>query len=137
MKEVEMKNVLVAVDGSDRSLAALREVLRHADAIARIDLVNVQPRLNRHISRWIGRSQRDAWRAERSATALGPARRLVELCGIPVRTHVALGEADAALRDTAERLGSDEVVTAPRSKVERIAVPAGLGLIALLLLADE
>ena len=135
---MSMKNVLVMMDGSARSMEALRTMLRQGpERIARVDLVNVQPRLNKHISRWVSRRQRDEWRQERSAVALGPARRLVEHAGIPVRTHVAVGESEAAIRDAAERFGSDEVVTPPRSAYEKIAVPAGLGLIALLLLADE
>jgi nucleotide-binding universal stress UspA family protein len=135
-----MKHVLVAIDGSAASVAALREVLRRGPReVAHIDLVNVQPRLPRSIARWIPRSQRDGWRAERGAAALAEARRVVAASGIPWRDHVAVGEMPATLHAAARQWRCDEIVRQPRwnARLERYLVPAGIGLVALMLLADE
>jgi nucleotide-binding universal stress UspA family protein len=133
-----MKKILIPVDGTERSLATVRSALRPGpSAISRIDLVNVQPLFHRHIARWTSRRTREAWRAERSSAALDPARRLVELAGIPCSTHALAGPHEAMIREAARALGADEVVSSPRPLAERYAIPAGLGLIALLLLADE
>jgi nucleotide-binding universal stress UspA family protein len=165
-----MKRVLIPVDGSPRSLEAVRVVLGEGSReIARIDLVNVQPQLNRHISGWIGKQQRDAWRADRAAQALRRAVQMVTVAGIPLQTHVALGPIAAAIAKAARQLKSHEIVIGARRRnprerlvvnsvstrlleistvpvrvipcddpplIERLAVPAGLGLIALLVLSD-
>ena len=132
------KNVLIPVDGSEASLAAVRSAAqRGPGAVSRIELVNVQPLFNRHIARWTSRANREAWRADRSGPVLEAARRIVEHAGIPCRTHALAGPRAQVLRDAARLLGADEVLAPPRPLAERVAVPAGLGLIALLLLADE
>jgi nucleotide-binding universal stress UspA family protein len=137
--------------------------------VERIDLVNVQPLLNLHISRWISRSQRDAWRAERGGAALATARALLESSGLPWRAHTAAGPTATVIANAARELRSDEIVigavrrgpyarafanslstrlletsgvpvrvipAAEAPAYERLALPAGLGLVALLLLAD-
>jgi nucleotide-binding universal stress UspA family protein len=165
-----MKRVLVPVDGTPHSLTAVRAVVKEGpEAIARVDLVNVQPLLNRHVSGWIGKQQRDAWRADRAEAALQRALQLVAMAGIPVHSHMATGPVAAAIVEAARRLRSHEIVVAARRRnplermvadsvsakllelsplpvrvipgddpaaFERLAVPAGLGLIALLVLAD-
>jgi nucleotide-binding universal stress UspA family protein len=134
-----MKRVLIPVDGSPQSLEAVRATVREGrSAIERIDLVNVQPLFHRHISRWVPKATRDAWRAERSALALEPARRIVAHSGIPFGVHTLAGPMDRAIADAARALAVDEVAFMPRkSMVERLAIPAGLGFVALLIFADE
>jgi nucleotide-binding universal stress UspA family protein len=166
-----MKKILIPVDGSQRSLAAVRAALREGpSAVERVDLLNVQPLLHRHISRWIPRAQRDAWRAERGATALATAKALLESSGLPWRAHTVAGPVAAAISSTARALHSDEIVigaarrgpfarafanslsarlletssvpvrvvpAADAPLFERLALPAGLGLVALMLLAND
>lgn len=115
-----MKRVQIHVDGSPRSLEAVRAAVREGPAaIERIELVNVQPLFHRHISRWVPRATRDAWRAERSAHELETARRIVAQSGIPfeVRTEAAF--------------------MARKGAAGRLAIPAGLGFVALMILAEE
>jgi nucleotide-binding universal stress UspA family protein len=165
-----LKRVLIPVDGSTHSLEAVRAVLQEGPGeIAHVDLLNVQPMLNRHISGWIGKQQRDAWRADRAQAALQRAVQMVAIAGIPLRTHVAIGPVATAIAKAARELRSHEIVIAARRRnplerlvancvsarlleistipvrvipcddppaLERIAVPAGLGLIALLVLTD-
>jgi len=166
-----MKKILIPVDGTHESLAAVRAAMREGpSAVERIDLLNVQPLLHRHISRWIPRAQRDGWREERSAKALAPARALLEASGFKWAAHAVAGPVGPAISQTAQQLRSDEIVigasrrgpfgsafansvssrlletssvpvrvvpTADAPFYERLALPAGLGIIALLLLADE
>jgi len=166
-----MKRILVPIDATPQSLEALRATLREgAGAIERIELLNVQPLFHRHVARWVSRTARESWRAERSAAALAPARRLLEGSAIAWAAHTAVGHVGPAIASAARELHCDEIVlgatrrgalgrlisnsvtaqlletstvpvrvvpgrAAPR--FERVALPAGLGLIALLLLADE
>jgi nucleotide-binding universal stress UspA family protein len=166
-----MKKVLIPIDGSQQSLEAVRAAIKEGPgAIERVDLVNVQPRLNRHIARWIPKSERDSWRAQRAEQALREASRLMEASPIPFRAHMAVGEVDASIHDIARTLRADEIVigaqrrgplgrwlansvsthlmqlatipvrvvpSAPAPYLERIALPAGLGIAALLFMAAE
>lgn len=166
-----MKKLLVPIDGSAQSLEALRMALREGPgAIQRIDLINVQPLLNRHVARWLTRAQRDDWRDQKSREALAPARRMVEAAGIEWRAHRVTGGVAAAIAAAARELRSDEIVlatarhtllgrllagsvtsqviaasgvpvrvvpTTPAPFYERLAVPAGLGLIAIWFWAEE
>ena len=165
-----MKRVLIPVDGSAKSLEAVRAVTREGPgAIASVDLVNVQPLFNRHIGRWVARAQREAWRAQRSERALARAKGIVAMSGIECRTHAAAGSVVPIVAGMARHLRAHEIVVgasrrgllgrflansvstqllevspipvrvvpaAPAPLVEALAVPAGLGLIALLILAD-
>ena len=166
-----MKRVLIPVDGSPQSLAAVRAAVREGPAsVERIDLVNVQPLLNLHISRWIARATREAWRAERSSEALAPARALLDSSGIPWAAHTTAGPVAACVNATAQALHSDEIVVGaarrgpfarafansvstqlletsrvpvrviPAAEAPifgRVALPAGLGLAALLFIATD
>jgi nucleotide-binding universal stress UspA family protein len=163
-----MKRILIPVDGSSKSLEAVRAVVREGPgAIAQIDLVNVQPLFNRHVSRWVARSQRDGWRLERSERALARARTIVAMSGIACKTHAQAGPVAEVVAATAQRLRSHEIVVgaarrglcgrflanslstrlleasavpvrvipaAPAPLIEALALPAGLGLVALLFL---
>lgn len=166
-----MKRVLIPVDGTPDSLAAVRAAMREGpSAVERIDLLNVQPLLHRHISRWVAPAQREAWRAERSAAALAPARALLESSGFEWAAHASAGPVAATISRTAKALRSDEIVigaarrgpfarafansvstqlletsgvpvrvipTVAVPMFQRLALPAGLGIIALLMLVDE
>ena len=67
--------LLIPVDGSQASLAAIAHAgsLHRSGVRVEAILLNVQPRMHRHISRFSSREARDALRAERSATAMAPA----------------------------------------------------------------
>ena len=106
-----MKRILIPVDGSAKSLEAVSACVREGPAaIARIDLLNVQPLLNSHIARWLTRAQRDSWRAQRSQLALARAKGKVEMAGIPCHTHSATGPIAGVIAATAQRLRCHEIV---------------------------
>ena len=166
-----MKKLLIPVDGSPQSLEAVRLALRDdRQAIDRIDLVNVQPLVNRHISRWLTRGQRYSWRRSRSEAALAPAARMLANAGVAWRSHAIAGPVAPGIALAARELQSDEIVMAatrrsllgrllagsvspqviaaagvpvrvvptnPAPFYERLALPAGLGLIALWFMVEE
>ncbi|MBK8324395.1 MAG: universal stress protein [Betaproteobacteria bacterium] len=106
-----MKRILVPVDGSAQGLAAVKAAVAECRGnVSRIDLVHVAPTLNRHVSRFVPKAERDGWREERARAALDPARRLVESAGIACNTHVTRGPLVTALADTARLLGVQEIV---------------------------
>ncbi len=108
-----MRRILVPVDGSRQGLAAVRAAIAEGRGhIDRIDLVNVQPLLPRHVARFVPWRDRQAWRDERSERAFETARRLVETAGIACRTHAAAGPLGPSIAEQARRLGSHEIVLA-------------------------
>ncbi len=112
-----MKRLLIPVDGSPRSLDAVRAAVHEGSgAIERIDLINVQPLLNQHIARWVPRAQRDAWRRERSDKALGFALKIVLMAGIRCETHAAAGAPAPVIAAAARRLRSHEIVLGSRRR---------------------
>ncbi len=135
-----MKRILIPVDGSPENLETVRTAASYGPAaVSRIELLNVQPPLHRHISQWVAKRDRDAWRAERAEAALAPARRIVEAAGIACTTHVRVGTYNNAVRETARALGVRDIAGfAPEPFYKRFAFPAGIGVgIALMVLADE
>ena len=128
-----MKKVLVPMDGSPGAVETLRSVVREGPAqVARIEVVNVQPLFDRYAARWIPRSARESWRAERAKVALAPALAVLAGTTIPWRVHTLAGRADATILAAARELRADEIAGGvPRQRLAEIALPAGLGLAAL------
>jgi nucleotide-binding universal stress UspA family protein len=105
-----MKRILIPVDGSAKSLHAVKAVVAGCNGgVDRIDLLNVQPRLPRNVARFVPWRNRAAWRDENSRRALEPARRLVTSAGIACGTHAGTGEAAKVVAETARRLGVTEI----------------------------
>ena len=104
--------LLIPVDGSQAALAAVH----HAIALHRagVDLqaivLNVQPRLHRHISRFSSKSARDSLRAERSAAALAPAIEILTRARTPFVALTDLGTPAARIAVVAQREAVDEIV---------------------------
>lgn len=163
-----MKSILVPVDGSHHDARAVSAALRDGPD-TRIELLNVQPLLHRHVADRLPRSAIDSWRAQRSSEVLERARRQVEVAGAQCATHTVAGPVTLSIVKSAQRLAVDEIVLcAPRrgpigrllansvavrlleaspipvrvvpaeSKpmLDRLALPAGLGLVALVLLVE-
>jgi nucleotide-binding universal stress UspA family protein len=166
-----MKKVLVGVDGSPESLEAVRAAVRLAARMpVELELVNVQPKMHRHIADRLPRRMRDAWREHRAREALAPAEGIAGAARVAYRSHALVGPAASRLLWCARELLVDEIVVGAARRgplgrwlansvssrllemspvpvrvvpgqraplLDRIALPAGLGLVALLLLADE
>ena len=61
-----MLKVLVPVDGSPNALRAVRHAMSayRRDHALELHLLNVQPRLSRHVARFVARGDREAWHRE-------------------------------------------------------------------------
>ena len=163
-----MKSILVPVDGSEHDARAIAAALRDGPG-THIQLLNVQPLLNRHIAERLPRSAIAAWRGDRSSDVLQRARRQVEAAGTSCAIHAAAGPVTRSIVESAKRLAVDEIVLCATRRgpigrllansvsgqlleaspvpvrvvpaevkplLDRLAIPAGLGLVALVLLAD-
>ena len=119
-----MLKVLVPVDGSDNSLRAVRhavtEYQRHHEL--ELHLLNVQPRLSRHIGRFVSRHDREGWQQERANAATTRAVALLVQAGVPHHTHWVVGGRATEICRAADRLGAHHIVmgTARRNSITRM-----------------
>ena len=104
--------LLVPVDGSAASLAAVHHViaLHRAGVGLQVIVLNVQPRMHRHIARYSSKAARDALRAERSAAALTSAIELLSQSKTPFVALTDLGSPAARIAAVARREAVDEIV---------------------------
>ena len=116
--------VLIPVDGSSNSLRAVRHAIdeyrRHHEL--ELHLFNVQPRLSRHISRFVGRREREAYMHDRADAAMASAVALVVQAQVPYRTHWATGDRAEEICRIAARLGVHHLVmgTARKNSITRM-----------------
>ena len=119
-----MLKVLIPVDGSSNGLRAVRHAIdeyrRHHEL--ELQLLNVQPRVSRHISRFVARSDREAWLHDRADAALSSALALVVAAEVPYRTHWAIGERAEEICRAAKRLGVHHIImgTARKNSMTRM-----------------
>jgi YjbE family integral membrane protein len=122
--EQPMLNVLVPVDGSENSLAALRHAVEEyrRDHDLRLNLLHVQPRLSRHIARFVKPGDRDAWHHERAEAALSKARELLKSAGVPYEEQWVMGDRAEEICHAAQRLNCHHIVigTARKNSLTRM-----------------
>ncbi|MGE5127997.1 MAG: universal stress protein [Sphingomonadaceae bacterium] len=104
--------MLVPVDGSQAALAPLEHVARLARQGVRVEvlLINVQPRMHRHIARFTRRADREALRAERSRTAMAEAIERLGAAGVPLTAVSELGRPAERIAAAARAQAVDEIV---------------------------
>ena len=122
--ESAMLKVLIPIDGSANALRAVRHAIteyqRHHEL--ELHLLNVQPRVSRHIGRFVSRDDREGWQRDRSDAALADAEALLADAGVPHQRHWAIGERAAEICRAAERLGVHHIVmgTARKNSITRM-----------------
>lgn len=119
-----MLKVLVPVDASANALFAVNHVIKEYQRHHELELhlLNVQPRLYRHITRFVSRQDREAWQQEQATADMARAcARLVE-AGVPYQTHWAAGARAEQICRTAERLSVHHIVmgTARKNSLTRM-----------------
>jgi YjbE family integral membrane protein len=122
--DVSMLKVLVPVDGSANALRAVHHAIseyrRHHEL--EVHLLNVQPRLSRHVARFVSRQNRDAWHHEQADAAMASARAALIQAGVPHHMHWAVGEQAEEICRSAQRLGVHHLVmgTARKNSLTRM-----------------
>lgn len=120
-----MLKVLVPIDGSPNALHAVRHVIREYQRAHNLELhlLNVQPRLSRHIGRFISRDRRDQFYREQAEQAMQPAQAALSAAQVPFHTHRVLGRDRArSIVETAQQLGCHHMVmgTARKNSLTRM-----------------
>jgi len=107
-----MRKILVPVDGSALSDAAVRAVVAQArrEPIAAIHLLNVQPRPSRYLARFVGRAALREHQSEEAGRALAEARRILDNAGLPYDVHLEFGRTARAVARAADALRVHEIV---------------------------
>lgn len=107
-----MKRILMPVDGSKNSEFAVRHVVNqffHNSAME-IHLINIQPKLPRHIGRFLSKQNVQEWNQEKSNLALANARMILESHVIPHSVISKTGDRAKIIADEARRLRCDQIV---------------------------
>jgi nucleotide-binding universal stress UspA family protein len=87
-----------------------------------LHLLNVQPSLSRHVSRFLSSHDREAWHHERAEAAMASASAMLSGAGVPHVKHWAVGDRAAEICRTAEHLGVHHIVmgTARKNSITRM-----------------
>jgi nucleotide-binding universal stress UspA family protein len=114
--EATMKRVLVPVDGSERAEAAVREVMRQAQAGAmEIHLINVQPRIfPEETLIGLPPEKIDTYYYDQGMKALASAEKLLRDAGVPFTSYRAVGPIAETIVAKAAELGCDGIVMSTR-----------------------
>ena len=111
--------VVVAVDGSAGSLAAVRRVIGMGDTLTpgiglQVDLVNVQRGVSSDVAQFVRRDDLQAYHLEAADKGLAPARALLDAAGIPYGVHRFVGHPGRVLAEFAAEQGADQIVMGTR-----------------------
>ena len=119
-----MLKILVPVNASANALQAVRQAMAECrrDRTLELHLLNVQPRLPRHVTRFVGRHDREEWLHDRASAAMAEASAVLARAGVRHHTHWATGRRAEEICRAAERLGVDRIVmgTARKNSLTRM-----------------
>jgi nucleotide-binding universal stress UspA family protein len=103
---------LIPVDASEAALVPIKhlESAKRRGAGVEALVLNVQPRMHRHIAQFTRRADRDALRAERSRLAMAAAIERLARAGIPFRALAEVGSPAERIAAVAEGEGVDEIL---------------------------
>lgn len=110
-------HILVAIDGSDDSLAAVQHALddaRTRHLPVHIHLVNVQPALPNDVTRFVNRDDVQAFHREAGQQALAKALETLAGTDVAHTAHVLVGEAAPSLVQFAKEHGCKAIVIGTR-----------------------
>jgi YjbE family integral membrane protein len=119
-----MQKILIPVDGSANSQLAVQHVINRfiSGPGLEVHLLYVSVPFSRHVSRFIGRRNREDYYREHGLQALKPARDLLTQRGIPHRVHIELGAKAQTINHLAQKLQVNEIVigTARKKTLTRV-----------------
>ena len=110
-------NILLPVDGSENSLAAVRQVIAMRDlyreALA-VRLLNVQAHLSGAVKMFISRQQINDYYREEGVKALASARALLDQAKVNYQHHIGVGEVAATIVGYARDKHCQQIVMGSR-----------------------
>lgn len=112
-----MLKIVVAVDGSENALQAVRHVIKRAaanQAPGEIHLVNVQYPVHGSVSTFVDAGQIKGYHQEEGMKALEPARALLDAEKLPYEHHLFVGDPAEVIARFASERGCDEIVIGTR-----------------------
>ena len=116
-EDLKTMRILVPVDGSDSSLAAVRFVitkLAPADAALELHLLSVQPPLPSAASSFIDSGVVRSYHKEEGEKDLAAARKLLDEAGIAYSNHTAVGDPADSIVTYADQKACDAIVMGTR-----------------------
>ena len=114
-----LQRVLLAVDGSEPAMRAVRQVLAlrsdmRAPELLDVHLVNVQRPVTSDVARFVPGQTLDDYHREKGETALAPARALLDAAGVAYHEHRRAGDPGTHIADLAREEGCNLIVMGSR-----------------------
>jgi YjbE family integral membrane protein len=112
-------HVVLAADGSEHSLAAVRHVLDMKSRLApdvalQVDLVNVQRGVSGDVASFVSREALQDYHREKSDRALAPARALLDAAGVRYGVHQFVGSPGRVIAEFAASRNADQITMGTR-----------------------
>jgi len=113
-----MPRVLLAVDDPRDSRYAVRHVIDEltTNPTMELHILNVQPRLRRHIAQLVCKENRESFYRDEAEKALRPVLRMLDNARMSYSVHMKVGSKPSTIAATASRLGCDRIVIAAARK---------------------
>jgi nucleotide-binding universal stress UspA family protein len=107
-----MLKALVAVDGSETALSAVRHVIKLVQdrEPLEIHLVNVQPPVHGDVTAFVSHQTVHDYHVDEANKAMAPACELLDRAGIAYIRHIFVGHAGQVIADFAHKLPADKVI---------------------------
>jgi len=113
-----MRKVLIAVDGSENSLRAVRHLISEKDVYREplsVVLINVQPPVvSGAVKTFLSQDQIENYYREEGETALAGARDLLAAAGMPAEHHILVGDVAQTIARVAREHGCAQIVMGTR-----------------------
>ncbi len=110
-----MKRLLIAVDGSENSLKAMRFAMQSLPG-AEMHLVNVRTPLTGSAASYVGRKTLDDYHLEEGMKDLAPVLEAARAAGGHPKHHVCVGSPGETLARFAEQIGADLIVIGAKGR---------------------
>lgn len=116
--EIAMNKILIPVDDSINTIVALKHAVTTygKNSATEFHICNVQPRIYRHIGKFISKNTINEWQAERAKIAAKAAADFLERAGVNFSFNYVSGDKGEALRDEALRQGCSRIVIGSAKK---------------------
>jgi YjbE family integral membrane protein len=125
-----LRRIMLAVDGSDASLRAVRYALGLRHSLAEpsgieIHLANVQRPVSGDVSSFVAKESLQEYHDERSEAELQPARDILKGAGIDFKEHRRIGSPGPTIAEMAAAAGCDVIVMGRRGVSSQTATLLG------------